>query len=236
MTPHPNTVAIYGDGGEAAEIVLRSVLKLKEHDASAIIIDHTGRGALVLTGTNKMSMERFPVLWINTADRRRPAALFQFRVSEHLRPVMCSLLGALIKALSQPENQCFNYLYGMLYGEVLRAVMKAGLDPYFGLMHGSKRDQGSLVFDIIEEFRAPFADRLIIGMMGRGFKPEIGAHGFLKTRTRKQLALCFSKNWAKKIRWRSRRLEPTAILTNQTRSVAKLFSREGEYQPYRMKW
>lgn len=124
----------------------------------------------------------------------------------------------------------------MLYGEVWRAVMKAGLDPFFGLMHGSKRDQGSLVFDLIEEFRAPFADRLIMGMLGRGFQPVIGEHGGLKTRTRRQLAVCFLKNWSKKIPWRSKRMEPTAILLNQTRSIAKLFSREGDYYPYKMKW
>jgi group II intron reverse transcriptase/maturase/CRISPR-associated endonuclease Cas1 len=140
------------------------------------------------------------------------------------------------KGAQDPINQCLNYMYGMLYGEVWRAVMKTGLDPYFGLMHGSKRDQGSLVFDLIEEFRAPFADRLVMGMLGRGFLPAIGEHGTLKTRTRKQLAICFLKNWSKKISWRSKRLEPTAILLNQTRSVAKLFNREGEYHPYKMKW
>ena len=29
-----------------------------------------------------------------------------------------------------------------------------GLDPYFGIIHGTERDQGSLVFDVIEEYRA----------------------------------------------------------------------------------
>jgi CRISPR-associated protein Cas1 len=140
------------------------------------------------------------------------------------------------KGAKDPVNQCLNYIYGMLYGEVWRAVTKAGLDPYFGVMHGSKRDQGSLVFDIIEEFRAPFADRLIVGMLGRGFKPEIGAHGFLKTRSRKQIAICFAKNWSKKISWRSKKIEPTAILNQQSRSIAKLFNREGEYHPYKMRW
>ncbi|MBI2218092.1 MAG: CRISPR-associated endonuclease Cas1, partial [Candidatus Rokubacteria bacterium] len=51
------------------------------------------------------------------------------------------------------------YVYGMLYGEVWRALVKAGLDPYFGVMHGSERDQGSLVFDLIEEFRACGGER-----------------------------------------------------------------------------
>jgi len=86
------------------------------------------------------------------------------------------------------------------------------------------------------EFRAPFADRLIMGMLGRGFQPAIGERGTLKTRTRKQLALCFSKNWSKNIPWRSKRLAPEAILAQQTRSVVRLFNREGEYQPYKMRW
>lgn len=103
-------------------------------------------------------------------------------------------------------------------------------------MHGSKRDQGSLVFDLIEEFRAPFADRLVIGMLGRGFQPEIGKHGFLKTKARRHLAICFTKKWFKKISWRSRKLEPAAILTRQAISIVKLIKREGDYHPYKMRW
>jgi CRISPR/Cas system-associated endonuclease Cas1 len=90
--------------------------------------------------------------------------------------------------------------------------VKAGLDPYFGLIHGSKRDQGSLVFDLIEEFRAPFSDRLVIGMLGRGFQPEIRTHRFLKTRTRRMLAIAFSKQWSKKMAWRSHEMAPAQIL------------------------
>jgi CRISPR-associated protein Cas1 len=55
-----------------------------------------------------------------------------------------------------PVNQAINYVYGMLYEEVWRALVKVGLDPYFGLVHGSERDQGSLVFDLIE-IRATFS-------------------------------------------------------------------------------
>jgi CRISPR-associated protein Cas1 len=145
-------------------------------------------------------------------------------------------MGRTTRAAKDLVNQCLNYTYGILYGEVWRAVVKAGLDPYFGLMHGSKRDQGSLVFDLIEEFRAPFADRLVIGMLGRGFMPELGNHGFLKTRTRRQLALRFSKRWMKKIEWRSHSIEPGAILTKQAGSIVKLMNREGEYHPFRMRW
>lgn len=164
------------------------------------------------------------------------AASLYWRQLMRLIPEELGFCRRVTQGAKDQVNQCLNYVYGMLYGEVWRAVMKAGLDPYFGLIHGSKRDQGSLVFDLIEEFRAPFADRLIMGMLGRGFLPAIDEHGTLKTRSRRQLALGFLKGWSKKVSWRSRRLEPTAILTEQTRSVARLFNREGEYHPYKMRW
>jgi len=163
------------------------------------------------------------------------AALYWQNIIKML-PQNLGFMGRTTKAAKDLVNQCLNYTYGILYGEVWRAIVKVGLDPYFGFMHGSKRDQGSLVFDLIEEFRAPFADRLVIGMLGRGFLPEIGDHGFLKTRTRRQLALSFSKRWMKKIEWRSHSIEPGAILAKQAGSIVKLINREGDYYPYKMRW
>ena len=109
-------------------------------------------------------------------------------------------------------------------------------NPSFGMSHGSKRDQGSLVFDLIEEFRAPFSDRLVLGMVGRGFQPQIGAHGFLKTRTRRQLAIGFLKHWKKKMLWRSRKMSPALILGGQAESLSKVFNYEGAYHPFKMRW
>ncbi len=133
-------------------------------------------------------------------------------------------------------NQGINYVYGMLYGEVWRALAKVGLDPYFGLMHGSERDQGSLVFDLIEEFRAPFADRLVLAMTGRGLKLQIGAHGFLRTRIRRLLAQGFARTWNKKIRWHGKMITPASILEHQAGALAKLILGQGDYQPFHMRW
>lgn len=144
--------------------------------------------------------------------------------------------GRITRNANDVVNQCLNYVYGILYGEVWRAVAKAGLDPYFGLVHGSKRNQGSLVFDMIEEFRAPFADRAVVGLFGRGFQPERNNEGLLRTRTRKILAKRFSKGWTKSINWRSRTTSPAKILEDQAVSLARLIASEGKYHPYRMRW
>ena len=164
------------------------------------------------------------------------AAAIYWRNLINLAPAELGFKGRTTRAAPDPVNQCINYVYGILYGEVWRAVVNAGLDPYFGLMHGSQRDQGSLVFDLIEEFRAPFADRLVFGMLGRGFRPELNQEGLLKIRCRRQLATAFPKSWTKKICWRSGRHAPAEILEHQADSLVKLISIGKEYQPFRMKW
>lgn len=132
-------------------------------------------------------------------------------------------------------NQSLNYLYGMLYGEVWRAVIDVGLDPYFGIMHGSERDQGSLVFDVIEEFRAPFVDRVLLGMIGRGFLPKVGNNGLLK-KPRRQLANSFLKQWNKEISWHSKKITPARLLMSQARNLAELFTDSKTYKPFQYRW
>jgi CRISPR-associated protein Cas1 len=124
----------------------------------------------------------------------------------------------------------------MLYGEVWRSVVRAGLDPYFGIMHGSGRDQGSLVFDVIEEYRAPFADRVVVGMLGRGFDLELDAEGRLRNGCRRKLVAAFHKQWHREVRWRGRMRAPSDILDAQVTSLRNMFLGNDEYRPFRFRW
>jgi CRISPR-associated protein Cas1 len=157
----------------------------------------------------------------------------------HLAPLLpadAGFKGRVTRDAGDPVNQAINYVYGMLYGEVWRALVKAGLDPYFGIMHGSERDQGSLVFDLIEEFRAPFADRLVVALIGRGLKiGPIGADS-LRARSRRVLARSFIRSWTRKIRWRGRHVTPAGILQHQAGALVKLINGDADYRPFRMRW
>ena len=137
---------------------------------------------------------------------------------------------------ADPVNQAINYVYGMLDGELWRVLVKARMDSYFGIMHGSERDQGSLVFDLIEEFGAPFADRLVVAMIGRGLKLETGADGALRSRSRRMLARSFIRAWTRTIRWRGKDLAPATILERQAGALAKLIAGDADYRPFRMRW
>lgn len=137
---------------------------------------------------------------------------------------------------TDPVNSAINYVYSLLYGEVWRAVIRAGLDPYFGIMHGTERDQGSLVFDLIEEYRAPFGDRLVIGMFGRGFALELDGDGRLRAACRRKLVTAFHKLWHRDLRWRDKMRSPGAILEAQVSSLKNTFLGHDDYRPFRFRW
>lgn len=165
----------------------------------------------------------------------RAAALYWKELAT-LIPKSLDFPGRVTMNAQDPFNQCLNYVYGILYGEVWRAISRCGLDPYFGIMHGSQRDGGSLVFDLIEEFRAPFADRFVVALMGRGFLPEQDAENLLKFRCRKTLVAGFLKQWTNAPVRRSGIKSPSRLLDEQAIRLAKLFGGEVSYRPFKMKW
>lgn len=50
-------------------------------------------------------------------------------------------------------NAMFNYGYGLLYSRIEGALIKAGIDPYIGVMHRDDYNRPVLVYDVIELYR-----------------------------------------------------------------------------------
>lgn len=100
-----------------------------------------------------------------------------------------------VRGAEDAFNQCLNLVYSLLYSEVWSILVSAGLDPHFGCLHGRDQDEGSAVFDLIEPFRAPFGDRLVCALFGRGFKPELNGQKRLRTASRKKLIEVFYRQW-----------------------------------------
>lgn len=50
-------------------------------------------------------------------------------------------------------NAFLNYGYGVLYGKIEGALIKAGIDPYIGVLHRDDYNRPVLVYDVIEIYR-----------------------------------------------------------------------------------
>lgn len=61
-------------------------------------------------------------------------------------------------------NAMLNYGYGILYGKIEGALIKAGIDPYVGIMHRDDYNRPVLVFDVIELYRV-WVDYVVFSLL-----------------------------------------------------------------------
>lgn len=74
-------------------------------------------------------------------------------------------------------NALMSFVYSLLVTECAGASYSVGLDPYVGFLHRDRPGRQSLALDIMEEFRAPIADRFVLTLIN---KQEVNAKGFKK--------------------------------------------------------
>ena len=70
-----------------------------------------------------------------------------------------------------------SFAYTLLAHECESACEAVGLDPAVGFLHVDRPGRAGLALDLMEEFRAPLADRLILSLINRR---QVKASGFKK--------------------------------------------------------
>lgn len=66
-----------------------------------------------------------------------------------------------------PANAALSYAYAVLQARMTGAVELVGLHPDVGFLHGESRGQPGLVLDLMEEFRAPVCDAVVLNLCVR---------------------------------------------------------------------
>ncbi|MBT31600.1 MAG: CRISPR-associated endonuclease Cas1 [Thalassobius sp.] len=70
-------------------------------------------------------------------------------------------------------NCALNYVYGMLYGAVESALVRAGVDPYLGILHSDDYNRAVLTYDFIEPYRV-WAEAIVLQLCFRRLlEPEM---------------------------------------------------------------
>ena len=67
-----------------------------------------------------------------------------------------------------PVNALLSFAYVLLGSECASALAGVGLDPYVGFLHQDRPGRKSLALDLMEELRAPLADRFVLTLINRG--------------------------------------------------------------------
>ncbi|POM27789.1 CRISPR-associated protein Cas4/endonuclease Cas1 fusion [Actinomadura rubteroloni] len=68
---------------------------------------------------------------------------------------------------TDPINALLSFFYGLTRSIAQGAAEQVGLDPYIGFLHGLRPAKPALALDLMEELRAPIADRLALTLLNR---------------------------------------------------------------------
>jgi len=69
---------------------------------------------------------------------------------------------------TNPVNALLGFGYQLLWNHLLLLVELQGLDPYVGVLHTAHHGHAALVSDLLEEFRAPVVDSLVVWLINTG--------------------------------------------------------------------
>ncbi len=92
-----------------------------------------------------------------------------------------------------PLNAMLSFIYSVLTHDMAGALESVGLDPAVGFLHVDRPGRLSLALDLLEEFRALLADRLVLSLINlrqvraKGFETQPGGAVQMDAATRKTL-------------------------------------------------
>jgi len=140
------------------------------------------------------------------------------------------------RGATDPVNCMLNYGYGILYSQCWTAVLLAGLDPFGGFIHVDRPGKPSLVLDLQEVFRQPAVDRVVIGLLNKGFRPEFEEEGRLEKTSRRRFAAAVLERLSTPTPVGSRKEALKGIIVATARSLAVAVRGEKPLKPYVMRW
>jgi CRISPR-associated protein Cas1 len=144
---------------------------------------------------------------------------------------------------TDPVNALLSFGYTLLLNNVLSAVAQVGMDPYVGYLHSSQYGKPALALDLMEEFRTPVVDSVVVTVINNRivqaehFSEELGAYR-LSDAGRRRFLEAFEERLATSIEHPvfGYKASYRRCLELQERLAAKLVMGEIEqYTPFRVR-
>jgi CRISPR-associated protein Cas1 len=132
-------------------------------------------------------------------------------------------------------NSLLNYGYGILYSNVWGAVLNAGLEPFAGFLHTDRPGKPSLVLDLVEEFRQPIVDRVVISHINLGEAIKI-KEGLLDSETRKIIGGKILDRLDSAVNFGGKRYKIRSVIQLQARNLCAFLRGERPYKSFSFKW
>lgn len=95
------------------------------------------------------------------------AASIYFGVFNELLRGNFKFPGRVRRPPTDPVNALLSFVYSLVTQECVSALLGVGLDPFVGFLHQDRPGRPSLALDLLEEFRAAWADRFVLTLINR---------------------------------------------------------------------
>ena len=144
--------------------------------------------------------------------------------------------GRIGRGAVDPVNSALNYGYSILYGRVSAAIANAGLEQFAGFLHVDRPGKPSLVLDLVEEFRAPIVDRVVLAMVNQGIVLAVDSDGRLTAPVRRQLSDRICERLDTPVPFEGKRYTLGQVIQVQARHLAVAVRGERVYRPFASRW
>ena len=165
------------------------------------------------------------------------AAHYYWQALEQVFPAEYAWPGRVGRDAQDAINAALNYGYGILYSQVERAIILAGLDPYAGYIHADRPGKPSLVYDLIEPFRAPVVDRTVVAMANRHMALHLDERQRLDEESRRALADQVLGRLERPEAYEGKRVPLRIIVQEEARRLTTYLRQErGMYDAFMVRW
>src|SRR5436190_15729712 len=145
-------------------------------------------------------------------------------------------LGRATRGAQDEVNSLLNYGYGILYAQVWGAVLNAGLEPFAGFLHVDRPGKPSLVLDLVEEFRQPVVDRVVLAHVNLGEAITL-ENGMLDGATKKLFAEKILASLNSPEPYKGKGYQIRSIIQQQARRAASFLRGDADvYKAFSFKW
>lgn len=162
------------------------------HDRMAMAVDHlktlqrgtwrSGKSVDALRGTEGAAAKCYFGIFNHLITHKNK--IFQFGGRSHHPP-------------TDAVNALLSFVYTLLLHDLTGALESVGLDPAVGYLHRDRPGRPGLALDLMEELRAPLADRLVLSLINRrqirpgGFKRSESGAVTMDEDTRKRVLVAW---------------------------------------------
>lgn len=139
------------------------------------------------------------------------------------------------RGATDPINSALNYGYGILYSQVTAAIANAGLELFAGFLHTDRPGKPALVLDLVEEFRAPVVDRVVVALVNQGVSLDTDGAGLTEA-ARRMVAERMLDRLATPVPYAGKHWKLSAVIQNQARHLAVAVRGERTYRSFASRW